>query len=133
MKTLQLYQVKEFFLKSTPISILSYDTQVGLVRNAWSDLFILGIAQCAKAMNLQSILTAIVSHLQTSVSQEKLTASRVKQVTSTICKVQEYVRAMNKMKIQDEEFAFLKAIALFGTGTYCRHSFLPRWFAIPTN
>ena len=67
-------------------------------------------------MNLQSILTAIVSHLQTSVSQEKLTASRVKQVTSTICKVQEYVRAMNKMKIQDQEFAYLKAIALFGTG-----------------
>jgi len=66
-------------------------------------------------MNLQSILTAIVSHLQTSVSQEKLTASRVKQVTSTICKVQEYVRAMNKMKIQDQEFAYLKAIALFGT------------------
>ena len=67
-------------------------------------------------MNPQSIITAIVSHLQTSVSQEKLTASRVKQVTSTICKVQEYVRAMNKMKIQDEEFAYLKAIALFGTG-----------------
>ena len=67
-------------------------------------------------MNLQSILTAIVSHLQTSVSQEKLTASRVKQVTSTICKVQEYVRAMNKMRIQDQEFAYLKAIALFGTG-----------------
>merc|ERR1719471_2690048 len=66
-------------------------------------------------MNLQSILTAIVSHLQTSVSQEKLSASRVKQVTSTICKVQEYVRAMNKMKIQDQEFAYLKAIALFGT------------------
>ena len=94
----------------------SYDTQVGLVRNAWSDLFILGIAQCAKSMNLQSILTAIVSHLQTSVSQEKLTASRVKQVTSTICKVQEYVRSMSKMKIQDQEFAYLKAIALFGTG-----------------
>ena len=99
-------------------SVNSYETQVGLVRNAWSDLFILGVAQCAKAMNLQSILTAIVSHLQTSVAQEKVTAARVKQVTTTICKVQEYVRAMNRMKIQDQEFAYLKAIALFGTGTF---------------
>ena len=80
-------------------------------------------------MNLQSILTAIVSHLQTSVSQEKLTASRVKQVTSTICKVQEYVRAMNKMKIQDQEFAYLKAIALFGTGKITIISGWPRSIA----
>jgi hypothetical protein len=50
------------------------------------------------------------------VSQDKLTAARVKQVTTTICKVQEYVRAMNRMKIGDQEFAYLKAIALFGTG-----------------
>ncbi len=74
------------------------------------------MAQCSKAMNLPSILSAIVSHLQTSVSQEKLTAQRVKQVTTTICKVQEYIRAMARMKIQPQEFAYLKAIALFSTG-----------------
>ena len=96
--------------------MFSYETQVGLVRNAWSDLFILGMAQCSQSMNLQSILAAIVSHLQTSVSQEKLTAQRVRQVTTTICKVQEYVKAMNKMKIDDREFAYLKTIALFGAG-----------------
>ena len=86
------------------------------MRNAWSDLFVLGMAQCAGAMNLQSILSAIVAHLQNSVAQEKLTAQRVRQVTTTICKVQEYVRAMAKMNIDDQEFAYLKAIALFGTG-----------------
>lgn len=88
---------------------------MSLVRNAWSDLFILGMAQCATSMNLSNILNTIVSHLQTSVQQEKLSAQRVRQVTTTICKVQEYVKAMTKMNIDEKEFALLKLIALFST------------------
>ena len=67
-------------------------------------------------MNLPNILSAIVNHLQTSVAQDKMTAQRVKQVTTTICKVQEYVKSMTKMNIDDREFAYLKTIALFGAG-----------------
>merc|ERR1719273_511861 len=103
------------WVRSIPaFSLLSYETQVALVRNAWSDIFILGMAQCAQTMNLQNILSSIVSHLQTSVSQDKLSASRVRQVTTTICKIQEYVRALNKLNVDDWEFAYLKAISLFG-------------------
>merc|ERR1719411_2227552 len=94
---------------------LNYDSQVALVRNAWSDLFVLGMAQCSTSMNLSNILSTIVSHLQTSVQQEKLTAQRVRQVTTTICKVQEYVKAMGRMDIDEKEFALLKIIALFST------------------
>lgn len=104
------------WVRSIPaFSMLNYDTQVALVRNAWSDIFVLGMAQCSRSMNLSSILGSIVSHLQTSVAQEKLSAQRVKQVTTTICKVQEYVRAMSKMNIDEREFAYLKSIALFST------------------
>lgn len=74
------------------------------------------MAQCAKSMNLQTILSSIVSHLQTSVSQEKLSANRVRQVTTTICKVQEYVKAMARLNIDPWEFSYLKSIALFGAG-----------------
>ena len=96
----------------------SYETQVALVRNAWSDIFVLGMAQCASSMNLQSILATLVGHLQASVSQEKLSAQRVRQVTSTICKVQEFVRAAAKMQVDTHEFAYLKIISLFATGKY---------------
>ena len=75
------------------------------------------MAQCATAMNLPSILATLVGHLQASVSQEKLTAQRVRQVTSTICKVQEFVRAAAKMEVDTHEFAYLKIISLFATGT----------------
>ena len=107
------------WVRSIPaFSQLTYDTQVGLVRNAWSDLFVLGMAQCAKAMNLRAILSAIVTHLQNSVAQDKLNAQRVRQVTTTICKVQEYVKNMNKMSIDEKEFAYLKTVALFATGNF---------------
>ena len=86
------------------------------MRNCWTDIFVLGMAQCSKSMSLATMLTSIVSHLQTSVSQEKLSASRVRQVTTTICKVQEYVRALSKLHLDPKEFALLKAIALFGAG-----------------
>merc|ERR1711935_530122 len=102
------------WVRSVPaFSQLNYDSQVALVRNSWSDLFILGMAQCSSTMNLSNILNTIVSHLQTSVQQEKLSAQRVRQVTTTICKVQEYVKAMTKMAIDEKEFALLKLIALF--------------------
>ena len=97
---------------------------MALVRNAWSDLFVLGMAQCSASMNLSNILSTIVSHLQTTVQQEKLTAQRVRQVTTTICKVQEYVKAMGRLDIDEKEFALLKIIALFSTGTY-KKIFLP--------
>lgn len=104
------------WVRSVPVfTQLNYETQVALVRNAWSDLFVLGLAQCSTSMNLSNILSTIVSHLQTSVQQEKLTAQRVRQVTTTICKVQEYVKAMSKMDIDEKEFALLKMIALFST------------------
>ena len=74
-------------------------------------------------MNLSNILNTIVNHLQTSVQQEKLSAQRVRQVTTTICKVQEYVKAMTKMAIDEKEFALLKLIALFSTGMHTFYLF----------
>lgn len=36
------------------------------MRSCWNELFILGLAQCAHVMNLSTILTAIINHLQSS-------------------------------------------------------------------
>merc|ERR1719187_2045558 len=72
------------------------------------------MAQCSSSMNLSSILTGIVTHLQTSVATDKISSARVKQVSTTICKLQEYVRAIKRLNMEDHEFAYLKTIALFG-------------------
>lgn len=46
--------------------LLSQEANTGLMRSCWNELFILGLAQCAHIMNLSTILTAIISHLQSS-------------------------------------------------------------------
>ena len=47
----------------------SSDHQTSLVRQCWSELFTLGLAQCSDTMNLPTILAAIMNHLQSSVQQ----------------------------------------------------------------
>lgn len=93
--------------------LLSSEVQATLVRNAWCELFALGLAQCSQVMSLGTILTAIISHLQSSVQQDKLSPQRVKQVTDHICKLQEYVGTMLRLQVDEHEYAYLKAIVLF--------------------
>lgn len=93
--------------------LLNQDTQVGLVRGCWAELFTLGMAQCSQVMSLSTILTAIITHLQASVAQDRLSAQRVKQVTDHMCKLQEFVNAMTRLQVDEHEYAYLKAITLF--------------------
>lgn len=93
--------------------LLTTDVQCSLLRGAWCELFALGLAQCSQVMNLASILSAIVTHLQSSVQQEKLSLVRVRQVTEHICKLQDYVSIMLRLQVDEHEYAYLKAIVLF--------------------
>ncbi|XP_054709498.1 orphan steroid hormone receptor 2-like isoform X2 [Uloborus diversus] len=93
--------------------LLPPEVQATLVRSCWSELFTLGLAQCSQIMSVKTIFTAIVSHLQSSVQQDRLSASRVKQVTDHICKLQEFVNSMLRLQVDEHEYAYLKAIVLF--------------------
>lgn len=91
----------------------SIDVQTSLIRGCWCQLFVLGLAQCSQVMSLATILSAIVTHLQTTLHQEKLSVNRVKQVTDHICKLQDFVNSLQRLEIDDHEYAYLKAIVLF--------------------
>ncbi|XP_013380463.1 orphan steroid hormone receptor 2 isoform X2 [Lingula anatina] len=102
--------------KAVPaFAALSPDIQNVIVRSCWSELFTLGLAQCAHVMALSTILTAIVSHLQTRVQQDKLAADHVKAVSEHIMKLQMYVQVLQGMQVDAEEYAYLKALVLFNT------------------
>ncbi|XP_053213092.1 orphan steroid hormone receptor 2-like [Panonychus citri] len=93
--------------------LLSIDVQTSLIRGCWCQLFVLGLAQCSQVMSLTTILSAIVTHLQTTLQQDKLSVQRVKQVTDHICKLQDFVNSIQRLEIDDREYAYLKAIVLF--------------------
>ncbi|CAH1121207.1 unnamed protein product [Ceutorhynchus assimilis] len=94
---------------------LSSDTQVNLLKNCWAELFTLGLAQCSQSLSLSTILSALISHLHGSIAQDKMSASKVNQVTDHIVKLQNFVTSMNKLQVDEEEYAYLKAITLFST------------------
>ncbi|XP_059469201.1 nuclear receptor subfamily 2 group C member 1-like isoform X2 [Neocloeon triangulifer] len=86
---------------------LSVDNQIELVRHTWPELFTLGLSQSSDTLSVQSILCTVLSNLQA--CQDRLSPQKIKE----ICQLQIYVNIMQKLKLSDQEFAYMKAIALF--------------------
>ncbi|KPM08493.1 nuclear receptor subfamily 2 group C member 2-like protein [Sarcoptes scabiei] len=97
----------------TAFQNLSHELQTSLIRGCWCQLFVLGLAQTSQVMSLATILSAIITHLQTTLQQDTLSLQRIKQVTDHICKLQEFVNTFQKLKVDNREYAYLKSIILF--------------------
>uniref|UniRef100_A0A8C4I8A6 Nuclear receptor subfamily 2 group C member 1 n=1 Tax=Dicentrarchus labrax TaxID=13489 RepID=A0A8C4I8A6_DICLA len=89
------------------------DNDINLMKACWNELFALGLAQCSNVMNVGTILSAIISHLQTSLQEDKLSPERVKLVMEHIWRMQEFCNSMIKLSPDSYEYAYLKAIVLF--------------------
>ena len=85
------------------------------MRNSWSDLFVLGLAQISGQVAIPNLLSIIVSHQQNRLARDN-TPINVKEVTASICKIHDYVQTLAKLNLTQTEFAYLRAIALFGAG-----------------
>ena len=93
------------------------------MRNSWSDLFVLGLAQISGQVAIPSLLSIIVSHQQNRLARDN-TPINVKEVTASVCKIHDYVQTLAKLNITHTEFAYLRAIALFGAGNSGDNIFL---------
>lgn len=89
------------------------ENDINLMKACWNELFALGLAQCSNVMNVGTILSAIISHLQTSLQEDKLSPERVKVVMEHIWRMQEFCNSMSKLSPDSYEYAYLKAIVLF--------------------
>ncbi|XP_062863098.1 nuclear receptor subfamily 2 group C member 1 isoform X2 [Trichomycterus rosablanca] len=87
---------------------LGSENGITLIKACWNELFALGLAQCAQVMNVETVLNAIISHLQSSLEEE-----RVKQVMEHIWRMQEFCNSMNRVSPDAYEYAYLKATVLF--------------------
>ena len=79
------------------------------------DLFVLGLAQCHKSLHLDSILSAVAENVATVAEMDKSIVSRVRLISQNICKLKEYITAINKLELSDVEFGLLKVIAIFNS------------------
>uniref|UniRef100_A0A8C1Y631 Nuclear receptor subfamily 2, group C, member 1 n=1 Tax=Cyprinus carpio TaxID=7962 RepID=A0A8C1Y631_CYPCA len=100
----------------SPLSVpynLHSENSITLMKACWNELFALGLAQCSHIMNVETILTAIINHLQTNLDEEKLSPERVKLVMEHIWRMQEFCNSMSRMSPDAYEYAYLKAVVLF--------------------
>ena len=112
--------------------------QIQLLKSCWCDLFILGecrhrddpkcsftvnpsvnrhylssspgLSHCSQHMSLSTIVTAIVTQLQTLTLQNKIP---MKDAIDYIYKLNKFVNSLQSMQLDDREYAYLKAILLF--------------------
>ncbi|XP_056273021.1 nuclear receptor subfamily 2 group C member 1 isoform X2 [Pseudoliparis swirei] len=89
------------------------DNDINLMKACWNELFALGLAQCSNVMNVGTILSAIINHLQTSLQEDKLSPDRIKLVMEHIWRMQEFCNSMTNLGPDSYEYAYLKAIVLF--------------------
>ncbi|XP_076813672.1 orphan steroid hormone receptor 2-like isoform X2 [Clavelina lepadiformis] len=93
--------------------LLSTDCHTLLLRECWHELFTLGLAQCARIISFDQITIAIINHLKSNLHQGKISSSQSRFITSHINKLHDFISRVQKLEVDQHEFAYLKALSLF--------------------
>ncbi|XP_055710862.1 nuclear hormone receptor HR78 isoform X2 [Phlebotomus papatasi] len=91
------------------------DCQVQILRSCWTELFVLGLAQSAPQLAFSTIVTSLVNCFKAAVVQEKLTAARIKLMADNISRLCDFVQNIQRIGVDDYEFAVLRLLLLFST------------------
>lgn len=76
------------------------------MKACWNELFALGLAQCSNVMNVGTILSAIINHLQTSL-QEGRSAPLLDQISEKPINVFKFDDARNRLCHADHGTQFI--------------------------
>jgi hypothetical protein len=98
---------------------LNQSDQVILLRNCWTDIFLLSFVQCAKVCPLEATLSLMKQNIEKVGSE--LDKTDVVQVEH-INKVKDLLLTLERLELTATEFALLKFICLFNPGMqfyYC--------------
>uniref|UniRef100_A0A0A9XUW3 Nuclear receptor subfamily 2 group C member 2 n=1 Tax=Lygus hesperus TaxID=30085 RepID=A0A0A9XUW3_LYGHE len=93
--------------------MFSVQNQISIMQGCWNELFLLGLAQCSKTLSFPNIIYSMISHLQKSVAEEKISVSKAKAVTTHIFSLRDYCQSLALLNVDDQEYAYLKVISLF--------------------
>lgn len=103
--------------------------QLVLLQSTWSDLFMLGVAQCSSSFPLSPLLTLAAVQMERSESSEDHKSPVLPKEPSMlerIMSVKDLLFSLEKLELDSVEYALLKAIVLFNSGMYtsCGLSFI---------
>ncbi|XP_025417738.1 nuclear receptor subfamily 2 group C member 1-A [Sipha flava] len=104
------------WVQSLPVfQLLSFDVQLSLLKNSWSQLFILGLSQCSQVLSLIPVLSSMITHLQNEMTHNSANSIKAKELIDYLNRIQDYVTEMENIDMNEVEYAYLKLISLFNT------------------
>lgn len=93
--------------------------QLVLLQNSWSDLFMLGVAQCSSSFPLSPLLTLAAVHMERSdggEDQKPTGLIKDANLLEKMMSIKELLFSLEKLEMDLVEYAFLKTIVLFNPG-----------------
>lgn len=96
----------------------SNDAQVTLLRNCWVDMFALGLAQSSHLVSISTIMSSLTNFITNAIAQEKIAANKLKRLSEHVWKINEFIQEMNRLQIDDYEYAYLRFVTIFNGGKY---------------
>jgi len=91
--------------------------QLVLLQSTWSDLFMLGVAQCSSSFPLSPLLTLAAVHVAQSdgTNRDHKSTDHGTNMLDKIMSVKDLLFSLEKLELDSVEYAFLKAIILFNS------------------
>lgn len=93
--------------------------QLVLLQSSWSDLFMLGVAQCSTSFPLSPLLTLASIHMERGENSEDQKPSGLMKDSNVLEKmmsIKDLLFSLEKLEMDLAEYAFLKTIVLFNPG-----------------
>ncbi|KAL1230749.1 Orphan steroid hormone receptor [Trichinella spiralis] len=104
------------WLKSvTSLDLQPDSLQEVILKQRWCEVFLLGLMQCASQFCLNSMLTAMTTHLHTSTLLGLLKLEKYEEIQEQISCLQALLRRTEDLKLTDTEYGYLKLIAFAAT------------------
>lgn len=91
-------------------------TQTTLLQNCWVELFAIGLAQSSQLISIPTIMSSLTNFINNAIAQEKMPANKLKKLSEHIWKINEFIQEMNRMEVDDFEYAFLRFAAVYNAG-----------------
>lgn len=98
---------------------LDNNDQLVLLQSTWSDLFMLGVAQCSSSFPLSPLLALAATHMEQSEGSRNQTPpvlTKEPNMVEKIMSVKGLLFSLEKLELDSVEYAFLKTIVLFNAG-----------------
>jgi len=109
-----LFHQVGFATKFPQFQKLSFHNQVELLRRSWSDLFLLGLVELSKEVNVENVLLTLDLNLKKNLGHPGFSLARLKTLTQKLIKIRKVIEKIEILELTAAEFELVKLCCLFG-------------------